>query len=368
MKIVRNSKQGLGNRGASLFGVMSALGMLMVTIMAGMQLTGNIGREQRQIDTKLRIVAIKENFKAILTNKWAWQINYQAHGNARICKTNCADAFGQNILVHWPTKPPTGFTQPWVNTNNPSWGFLRDVPATFAETCTTFSMVTPDPDCPFHYQVKTRPICATYPCDNPNRYEIKGDFRFSGHNAAGLGQTDFSDSSPYNFSFYVDSGSEYSAFYVYEYASPPDFAAGATAHIDRVWTNFGHNTGNRVVITDGAGVPSAAGIGLALPPGTYDCVGSAPAYKVDAHRVQLRRFFPAPARVLIEGSTAVSPSGPQSDYATRSELKGRFTLEQDSLIAMSHFATTRDATAPNNAVAVDVAGQVHAILKCVKEY
>ncbi len=111
--------------------------------------------------------------------------------------------------------------------------------------------------------------------------------------------------------------------------------------------------GTRVLNTT-VGTNTIAGSSLgsnqvALPAGTYEMMASAPAYRVNAHKLSLYNVTDS-ADILVGSSSHDSTTG--NDSVTVSEVKGRFTLASAKTISLRHWTSqtsnTSDFGVPTN--------------------
>lgn len=229
---------------------------------------------------------------------WAETVNHTSNTTAlgclRVATANCVTGFSApfNVIETGPTVVYSSATA--------TAGFRLD-----GTTCNTFSTTSPDPSCPFRWDIQWTATCTAGNCKQPD-IRIQGNFLY----AAGAKVNFGGGFNPATYSFDFRRGALALRNEVVTFRHSLSGTAATT--VEPGLCNTGWTTRLLTSFTDPASIlvapdvptPLAANA-FSLPAGSWNCRVTVPGFRNGGNRIRLTRVSGAPF-VDIESSNALA--------------------------------------------------------------
>ena len=356
--------------GVTLIGVMTGMGMLLVAILGGMTLTGNVTNMQAKVDIHFRLQQIKENIRIIIQNRSAWEATVDNTGtNASMtCLKNDTTCTGvEDLLITQPLGTgshnelvlytPDGAV--WYNSNTANEGFSID-----GRRCSFILPVPltyPSAKCPIRAEIRWTPLCDLTGCTR-NKIRVHVVFEYT---APSTEKNAIINVSKLSLDVFKEPDSAYQRVIITEeQPSGTDAgysAAAANSLIDRNFTDVFESGDN--ILNSGA-FPTTQ---PQFKAGIYECDFTAVANRVGSHRIEVKNV--TAGSTIVTGRTAWGPNALVSQtMTTRSSATARLVFNVDTTIRVEHWwAAPTNETINGGRPGTTGEVEIYSIISCIKE-
>jgi len=171
-------------------------------------------------------------------------------------------------------------------------------------TCNTFSTSSPDPTCPFRWEISWTATCTSGPCKTPD-IDVEGQFLYAAGPKLVLGGG--FNPTTYSFEFRRGAQATRSETVIARYVSPGNTAGTTT---EPGLCNAGWTQRLLSEVSDPANIGATVGSNaLTLPAGGYTCRVLAPGFRNGGNRIRLTRVSGAPFSNVESGNALATLNG-----------------------------------------------------------
>lgn len=316
-------------RGFGLIEVIVVVAIVSIVALGIATMMQDMFSQQRKAAQRGNLNSLKLRLEELLKNPTSWE-NTVAHANNNsslaclraggVCnngQTSLFDIVDSAGTVFYPSSTGTA-------------GFRLD-----GSNCNSFSTGTPDPACPYRWEIRWTAACPGLPapatCSLPD-VDIEGTLVYS-PGAAGV-STDFNPAN-YRINFRRGANTVLNHPITFRYVENDN--SGEAGRCDTgAWVT---RAMNQVTASGAAGASVDAGTGrMTIPTGSYTCRASAPGFKNGGNRIRLIRISGATFTTVESG---VSVAAVSSGGSTVNTIETSFRIDSPLVMELQHTCTSR---------------------------